>query len=54
MQEWANPQQQKEMTKGGGKPEDTNTGRGKSGKLVPARKCGVYGKDGVRHKDEDC
>ena len=36
------------------KPEDTNIGRGNPGKLVPPRKCGVCGKDGVRHKDEDC
>ena len=35
-------------------PDNTKTGRGKPGKLVPARKCGVCGKDGVRHRDEDC
>ena len=40
--------------KGAGKPDNTNAGRGKPGKLVPARTCGVCGKDGVRHKDEDC
>ena len=40
--------------KGGGKPDETKTGRGKPGKLVPPRKYGVCGKDGVRHKDEDC
>ena len=40
--------------KGGGKPDETKTGRGKPGKLVPPRKCGVCGKDGVRQKDEDC
>ena len=40
--------------KGGGKPDKTKTGRGKPGKLVPPRKCGVCGKDGVRHKDEEC
>jgi len=40
--------------KGGGKPDETKTGRGKPGKLVPPRKCGVCGKIGVRHKDEDC
>ena len=38
--------------KGGSKPD--KPGRGKPGKLVPPRKCGDYGKDGVRQKDEDC
>ena len=38
--------------KGGIKPD--KPGRGKPGKLVPPRKCGECGKDGVRHKDEDC
>jgi len=40
--------------KGGGKPDDTKTERGKPGKLVPPCKYGVCGKDGMRHKDEDC
>ena len=46
------------MSAGIGKPAKANDGaekqRGNPGKMVAPQKCGICGKEGVRHVDDDC